>query len=122
MAVSLLDLNFFVQLSVADSLSYTNFDYNNIRVTNSGNFKDKVIVLATIKNTGDVAGRDAVQVYLSAPDGKLEKPKVELKAFAKTKELNPGEKVNVKFELKQRTLHHLMKINPHGLLKKADMK
>ncbi len=80
-------------------LSYTTFDYSNIRATNNGNFKDKITVHATIKNTGDVAGREAVQVYVSAPDGKLEKPEVELKAFTKTKELNPGEKENVKFEL-----------------------
>jgi beta-glucosidase len=68
-------------------------------VTNNRHFKGKLVVYATIKNTGDVAGREVVQVYVSAPDGKLEKPELELKAFTKTKELKPGKKENIKFEL-----------------------
>jgi beta-glucosidase len=56
-------------------------------------------VFATVENTGDVAGREAVQVYVSAPDGKLEKPELELKAFAKTNELRPGKKENLTFDL-----------------------
>jgi beta-glucosidase len=80
-------------------LSYTTFDYSNVRVTNNGNFKNKITVHATVENTGDVAGREAVQVYVSAPDGKLEKPDLELKAFTKTTELRPGKKENLKFEL-----------------------
>lgn len=80
-------------------LSYTDFDYSNIRVTNKAKFKDKITVYATIKNTGNVTGREAVQVYVSSPDGKLEKPEIELKSFTKTKELKPGKKENVKFEL-----------------------
>lgn len=80
-------------------LSYTTFDYSKVRVTNNNNFKNKITVHATVENTGNVAGREAVQVYVSAPDGKLEKPALELKAFTKTKELQPGKKENLKFEL-----------------------
>ncbi|MFC4321466.1 glycoside hydrolase family 3 N-terminal domain-containing protein [Litchfieldia salsa] len=80
-------------------LSYTTFDYDNVRVNRNGSFKDKITVFATVENSGDITGREAVQVYVSAPDGKLEKPELELKAFTKTKELKPGKKENLKFEL-----------------------
>lgn len=80
-------------------LSYTTFDYDKVRVNRNGKFKDKITVFATVENTGDVSGREAVQVYVSAPDGKLEKPELELKAFTKTKELRPSKKENLKFEL-----------------------
>ncbi|MDT8860701.1 beta-glucosidase [Alkalihalobacillus sp. MEB130] len=80
-------------------LSYTTFDYDKVRVNRNGQLKDKITVFAEITNTGEVTGREAVQVYVSAPDGKLEKPEIELKAFAKTKELRPGKKENVKFDL-----------------------
>jgi beta-glucosidase len=80
-------------------LSYTTFDYDSVRVNRNGQLKDKITVFATVENTGDVAGREAVQVYVSAPDGKLEKPELELKAFAKTNQLRPGKKENLTFDL-----------------------
>ncbi|MGJ9382095.1 beta-glucosidase family protein [Salipaludibacillus sp. CF4.18] len=85
-------------------LSYTKFEYDNVRVNRNGSFKDKITVFATVENTGDVAGREAVQVYVHAPDGKMEKPELELKAFDKTKELRPGKKQNLKFDLDAKNL------------------
>ncbi|WP_257833579.1 beta-glucosidase [Salipaludibacillus agaradhaerens] len=85
-------------------LSYTDFDYSNIRVNRNGKFKDKITVFATVENVGEVPGREVVQVYVKAPDGKLEKPELELKAFNKTKELQPGKKENLKFELDAKNL------------------
>jgi beta-glucosidase-like glycosyl hydrolase len=50
----------------------------------------RISLRATVENTGDRPGAEVVQVYLSAPDGKLEKAHQELCAFAKTPVLAPG--------------------------------
>ena len=70
-------------------LSYTTFEYSKPKVTakKDGTFEFQI----TVKNTGKVAGKEAVQAYVSAPAGGLEKPVRELKAFAKTRTLAPGE-------------------------------
>ncbi len=74
-------------------LSYTTFDVQTKDVTVE---KDKVTLTVNVKNTGDTyAGREVVQAYYSAPEGRLEKPYQELAAFAKTKELVPGEEETV---------------------------
>ena len=70
-------------------LSYTTFEMVKPAVKTKG--KDAVEVTVTVKNTGAVAGKEVAQVYVQAPKGKLEKPSQELKAFAKTRELKPGE-------------------------------
>jgi beta-glucosidase len=70
-------------------LSYTTFQFTKPVVKAKG--KDAVEVSITVKNTGSVAGKEVAQVYVQAPKGRLEKPVQELKAFAKTRELQPGE-------------------------------
>lgn len=80
-------------------LSYTTFDYSDITLKRDDMVKDKFIVSTTVKNAGKVAGKEALQIYISAPKGKLEKPNLELKAFGKTKVLQPGEKEDLRFEL-----------------------
>ena len=70
-------------------LSYTTFEYAKPVVKAKG--KDAVEVSITVRNTGSVAGKEIAQVYVQAPKGRLEKPAQELKAFAKTRELQPGE-------------------------------
>ena len=70
-------------------LSYTTFEFSKPVVKAKG--KNAVEVSITIKNTGSVSGKEVAQVYVNAPQGRLEKPSHELKAFAKTRELQPGE-------------------------------
>ena len=73
-------------------LSYTQFEYSDAKIQKKG---DKYIASVVVKNIGDRAGKEVVQVYVTAPEGKLEKPAIELKAFGKTKELQPGESQRV---------------------------
>ncbi|SFH79827.1 glycoside hydrolase family 3 N-terminal domain-containing protein [Halpernia frigidisoli] len=71
-------------------LSYTNFEYSDLKLS-STKFSGKMEVKVTVKNTGKTAGKEVVQLYLSAPDKSTDKPSEELKAFGKTKLLQPGE-------------------------------
>nr|AFN84581.1 beta-glucosidase-related glycosidases [uncultured bacterium scaffold00056] len=68
-------------------LSYTSFAYQAAAVTADW---EKVTVRLTVENTGKYAGREVVQVYVSAPNGRLPKPYQELKGYAKTGLLQPG--------------------------------
>ena len=69
-------------------LSYTTFDFNDMTVESAGDGWD---VTVTVTNSGKVRGKDVVQLYVRAPKGKLDKPERELKGFAKTPEIAPGE-------------------------------
>ena len=69
-------------------LSYTTFAYSKPVVKATA---DGFTATVTVTNTGKAAGKEAVQLYVTAPAGGLDKPALELKAFAKTKELEPGE-------------------------------
>ena len=70
-------------------LGYTTFAYSKptVKVAKDGT----VTASVTVRNTGSAAGKEAVQLYISAPEAGLVKPAYELKAFAKTRELQPGE-------------------------------
>ena len=70
-------------------LSYTTFEYSDAKIAEKG---DAYEVTVTVKNTGKLEGKEVVELYISAPDNKAaNKPVKELKAFAKTKQLKPGE-------------------------------
>ena len=79
-------------------LSYTEFRLGTAGVEANG---AQVTVRTTVENTGTMAGRQVVQVYLSKPAGKLDAPRQELCAFAKTRTLTPGkaETVTCSFSL-----------------------
>ncbi len=80
-------------------LSYTDFEIYNINVKKEGS---EIVASATVKNTGSIPGREVIQFYYSAPQGKLGKPRYELAAFKKTSLLLPGseEKVELSFDIK----------------------
>jgi len=83
--------------------SYTRFEYGNLKLEDGGP-GGEVTASLEITNSGTVAGREVVQLYLSAPGKSTPKPAVELKAFAKTKTLKPGESETVSFSLSARDL------------------
>lgn len=79
-------------------LSYTNFGYSNLKLS-SPTFNGKISATITVTNTGSVAGKEVVQLYVSAPHKKMDKPSEELKAFAKTGLLKPGQSQIITFNL-----------------------
>ena len=78
-------------------LSYTTFEYVNPSVkVDNGIYS----VSIDVKNVGKFAGKEVVQLYVSAPNRfQMNKPEKELKAFTKTKELRPGETVTATLKL-----------------------
>ena len=77
-------------------MSYTSFDIT------ASDFKldgDKVTGSVNVKNTGSTPGREVVQIYCSAPLGKLGKPARVLCGFDKTRTLQPGESQTLSFEI-----------------------
>lgn len=81
-------------------LSYTTFTVK----TQSAALEKNTVKLSTlVKNTGNFPGREVVQAYLTAPQGKLGKASKVLCAFHKTRELKPGEAEEIKlsFDIRQ---------------------
>ena len=78
-------------------LSYTTFQYGQPTAQVNG---DQVNVEVTVRNTGSVAGKEVAQVYVSAPKNKqMDKPVKELKGFAKTRLLQPGESQTLRISI-----------------------
>lgn len=83
-----------VQYPFGFGLSRTEFAWSDYQVSWEG---DTCTVSVTVTNTGDIAGKDVVQVYIQKPytqhdvDNRVEKAAVELAGFVKTKLLQPGE-------------------------------
>ena len=82
-------------------LSYTRFEYRNLKLTREdAGFTASVIVT----NTGRRAGKEVVQLYVSAPKDELEKPGSELRAYGKTRLLQPGQSQKL-----------VLRVDPRGL-------
>ncbi|MDB5024133.1 MAG: beta-glucosidase [Mucilaginibacter sp.] len=84
-------------------LSYTNFKYKDLKLS-SKTFNGSITATVTVANNGNVAGREVVELYLSAPQKGLPKPEEELKAFAKTKLLQPKESQTISLTLNAKDL------------------
>ena len=83
-------------------LSYTNFSYGNVKLSS-----DKFLVVTAsvpVTNNGKVPGKEVVQLYVTAPKQGLSKPALELKAFTKTRLLQPGESQTISFTLSPKDL------------------
>ena len=81
-------------------LSYTSFER---KPGESAADAGRISVPVTVKNTGSFAGKEVLQLYVSAPQGKLDKPYQTLAAFAKTEDLRPGEEqeLTLAFDLRE---------------------
>lgn len=87
-------------------LSYTTFEYSDIRLSHSEITDDKnLLVEVTVKNTGDRAGKEVVQLYVSDKESFAIRPIKELKGFEKV-ELKPGESKKVVFRLDSRAFSY----------------
>ena len=84
-------------------LSYTTFEFSGLKLS-SPTFNDKLTVTVSVKNNGKVAGKEVAELYLACPDDELEKPNQELKGFAKTHLLQPGESQELTFVLDGKSL------------------
>lgn len=84
-------------------ISYTTFSYSDLDLS-TDNFKDEIEIYFKVTNTGNIAGKEVVQVYITAPSNLVDKPTEELKAFDKTNTLEPGKSEILKFTLKAKDL------------------
>jgi beta-glucosidase len=88
-----------VRYPFGHGLSYTTFDTSDLEVSASG--ADAAVARVTVRNSGDVAGKHVVQLYVSTTAGPVRRPLRELRAFAKV-ELQPGESRIVELPLDRR--------------------
>jgi beta-glucosidase len=87
-------------------LSYTTFAYENLLLSKPEvTDQETLTVELTVRNTGDVAGKEIVQLYVSPVSPTAFRPKLELKGFAKV-DFQPGEVKPVTFSLDQRAIAH----------------
>jgi beta-glucosidase len=84
-------------------LSYTSFGFDQMMVS-SKKLNGSVTVSVRITNTGNMAGKEVVQLYVSAPGKTMDLPQIELKAFGKTGLLMPGQSQTLRFTLDARDL------------------
>ncbi|MCO5723244.1 glycoside hydrolase family 3 C-terminal domain-containing protein [Robiginitalea marina] len=94
-------------------LSYTRFEYGTI----GGQLEnDTLKVSLSVTNTGARAGKEVVQVYASKPDTGVDRPVRELKAFAKTPLLQPGESAELTFRIPVAELRYWDESRPGWVL------
>lgn len=96
-----IDYDTTIQFPFGYGLSYTTFDWE-VEKTELGDIGGTIQIDVKVTNTGDVAGKDVVELYYAAPyyeEENIEKSSVVLGAFAKTDELQPGESQTVTLKM-----------------------
>ena len=87
-------------------LSYTTFEYSNLRTNVSGNMLDDpcaiINVTVSVKNTGKMDGDEVVQLYVEQPDATVPRPNVRLGDFERVEDIKVGEERNVSLILTPR--------------------
>lgn len=83
-------------------LSYTRFDFDDLNITETG---DTIKLTCSVVNSGDKAGKEVVQVYVASPRQEQVRPLKELKAFTKTRLLQPGESENISMSIPKSYLY-----------------
>lgn len=94
-------------------LSYTEFEFSSAF---AGESDGKIVAAVTVKNIGSVSGKEVVQLYYGAPQGKLGKPNKALAAFAKTKLLAPGESQTIALSF---PIEYMASFDDLGKIKKS---
>ena len=82
-------------------LSYTGFDFSNYTFAEE---EKSVLISVDVKNTGKFSGKEVVQIYVSKPETAVQRPSLELKGYAKTKELAPGEVQRIPLRIEKSSL------------------
>jgi beta-glucosidase len=80
-------------------LSYTDFTLSGLKLS-SKMLNGVITATVNVKNNGRVSGKEVVQIYITAPAKTIDKPEQELKAFAKTRLLQPGESQTLVFTIR----------------------
>lgn len=82
-------------------MSYTTFSLSELDISGPSSHDTDVSiqVTATVTNTGRIPGSEVVQVYITLPDIGLTTPKLQLRGFAKARDLKPGDSEKVKITL-----------------------
>jgi beta-glucosidase len=98
------DLKNSPQFPFGYGLSYTTFEYSNLKLSkNKIKSTEKIIVTLNVTNAGKVSGEEVIQLYLRDKVGSVVRPIIELKDFQKIK-LNAGETKTVKFSIDKEKL------------------
>ena len=84
-------------------LSYTDFEFSNLTITNNGN---RIDINLDVRNIGQVEGKEVVQVYISKIDSKIDRPINELKTFNKTSLLHPNTEENIALQINYEDLRY----------------
>ena len=100
-------------------LSYTTFDYSNLRAVPPKGTSSVAAFELDITNSGDVFGKEIVQGYVKVSESKIDRPIKELKKFEKVS-LEPGESKKITFELSERDLSFWSETNQSWQVEPAE--